>query len=223
MRLIQVFEPAMCCSTGVCGPEVDPTLARFAGDLESLRVHGHKVERFNLSQSPQQFAAKPAILALLREKGADVLPAILVDGVLVHQGSYPDRAALAEMTGGSVNAGSSRSAIERTRAALESGRSVFICAADGKDEAFLEPFRTLAESPAFADTLELIELTGRDEAERALMVEVGMPENGEATAVLLVPPGYITAQWSGAANADDVLLRLLASASSCSPGGGCCA
>jgi hypothetical protein len=33
-----VFDPAMCCSTGVCGPSVDPELARFAADLDWLKV-----------------------------------------------------------------------------------------------------------------------------------------------------------------------------------------
>ncbi len=33
MTTIEVFDPAMCCSTGVCGPQVDPDLARFAADL----------------------------------------------------------------------------------------------------------------------------------------------------------------------------------------------
>jgi hypothetical protein len=30
---IRVFDPAMCCSTGVCGPSIDPELTRFAGDV----------------------------------------------------------------------------------------------------------------------------------------------------------------------------------------------
>jgi hypothetical protein len=94
MRVLQVFEPPMCCPTGVCGPEVDPALVQFVGDLESLRASGVRVERFNLSQSPDQFATTPAILALLREHGANGLPAILADGRLVHQGSYPDAAKL---------------------------------------------------------------------------------------------------------------------------------
>ncbi|HLN58248.1 MAG TPA: arsenite efflux transporter metallochaperone ArsD, partial [Thermoanaerobaculia bacterium] len=94
MRLVQVFEPPMCCSTGVCGPEVDPALVQFASDLESLRASGVRVERFSLSQSPNQFATTPAVLALLREHGAGALPAILADGRLVHEGSYPDAAKL---------------------------------------------------------------------------------------------------------------------------------
>lgn len=68
MRLIQVFEPPMCCSTGVCGPEIDPVLVQFAADLDALRSSEVKVKRFNLSQSPNQFATTPAVLALLREQ-----------------------------------------------------------------------------------------------------------------------------------------------------------
>ena len=53
---IRVFDPAMCCSTGVCGPSVDPELARFAADLDWLKKQGVTVERFNLSQQPAAFA-----------------------------------------------------------------------------------------------------------------------------------------------------------------------
>lgn len=31
---IEIFEPALCCSTGVCGPEVDESLVRFAADVD---------------------------------------------------------------------------------------------------------------------------------------------------------------------------------------------
>ena len=48
MIKVQVFDPAMCCSTGVCGPSVDPVLPRFAADLEWLKSKGVQVERYNL-------------------------------------------------------------------------------------------------------------------------------------------------------------------------------
>jgi len=59
MQKIQVFDPPMCCSTGVCGLEVDPALVRFAADLEWLKESGVDVERFNLSQEPAAFVGKP--------------------------------------------------------------------------------------------------------------------------------------------------------------------
>ena len=52
MTAVRVFDPAMCCSTGICGPSVDPELVRFAADLDWLKSQGVSVERFNLSQQP---------------------------------------------------------------------------------------------------------------------------------------------------------------------------
>jgi hypothetical protein len=66
MKTVQVFDPAMCCSTGVCGPSVDQKLVRFASDLHWLANHGVKVERFNLSQEPQAFAANSLVRTELR-------------------------------------------------------------------------------------------------------------------------------------------------------------
>ena len=96
---IEVFDPAMCCSTGVCGPSVDPVLPRFAADLEWLAEGGVQVMRHNLAQEPAAFAAAPAVQAALTERGTDCLPLILVDGRIVSQGVYPTRAELASWTG----------------------------------------------------------------------------------------------------------------------------
>lgn len=92
---VQVFDKPMCCSTGICGPQVDSTLVRFAGDLDWLRRQGVTVERFNLSQQPQDFAAQPDVRAALQTKGVDALPIIRVEGRIVCQGTYPSRALLA--------------------------------------------------------------------------------------------------------------------------------
>jgi len=96
---LEVFDPSMCCSTGVCGPSVDPVLPRFAADLDWLAEHGVQVTRHNLAQEPGAFAAAPAVQAALAERGTDCLPLILVDGRIVSQGSYPTRAELARWTG----------------------------------------------------------------------------------------------------------------------------
>ena len=75
MSKLQVFDPAMCCSTGVCGPSVDPALAHFASDLEALKSAGVVVERFNLasfgSGSPQ--AAHALIEAIKVSNDSPVL------------------------------------------------------------------------------------------------------------------------------------------------------
>jgi AhpD family alkylhydroperoxidase len=98
MPKIQVFDPAMCCSTGVCGPEVDPALVRFAADLEWLKESGVVVERFNLSQEPAAFVGNPDVVAAMRGRD-DALPLLLLDGKIVAQGGYPERAALAGLVG----------------------------------------------------------------------------------------------------------------------------
>jgi arsenite methyltransferase len=90
MKLIQVYDPAMCCSTGVCGAEVDPVLPRFAGLLAQLGGAGVKVERYNLAQQPIAYVQNGAVKALLDRDGVAALPAIFIDGQLVLNGAYPN-------------------------------------------------------------------------------------------------------------------------------------
>lgn len=96
MSKIQVFDPAMCCNTGVCGPEVDPSLITFAADLEWLKAQGTQVERINLAQQPQLFAQHDAIRGLLEAQGESSLPAIVVNGEIKQCGHYPSREQLAQ-------------------------------------------------------------------------------------------------------------------------------
>jgi hypothetical protein len=99
MKKLEIFDPPMCCSTGVCGPAVDPVLVRFAADLHWLVNKGIAVERYNLAQQPQAFAASAIVKRTLREHGNKCLPLILRDGVIAAQGGYPTRAELAKLTG----------------------------------------------------------------------------------------------------------------------------
>ncbi len=96
---LQVFDPAMCCSTGVCGPGVDPELARIAADLEWLKSKGVDVERYNLAQDVAAFAASSTVKQALNSQGTKCLPMILVDGRVVSQSAYPTREQLAGITG----------------------------------------------------------------------------------------------------------------------------
>ena len=102
MKRIQVFDKPLCCATGVCGPEVDPVLPRFAADLDRLRADGHQVERFNLAQQPTVFTENKAVLELVTAHGTDCLPVILVDGRVVSRGEYPTLDQLRSLSAGSV-------------------------------------------------------------------------------------------------------------------------
>ena len=99
MPKLQVYDPAMCCSTGVCGPSVDPVLPRFSADLEWLKSKGVDVERYNLAQDVAAFAANSTVKQALNSQGTKCLPMILVDGNVVSRSDYPTREQLASFTG----------------------------------------------------------------------------------------------------------------------------
>jgi len=103
MPELSVFDPPMCCSTGVCGPSVDPALPRFAADLDWLQTQGVTVERFSLSQQPQAFAENQAVRAALTEEGNGCLPLILIDGRIVSRGKYPPRDELVRLIGAAIS------------------------------------------------------------------------------------------------------------------------
>jgi len=98
MPTLQVFDPALCCSTGVCGPQVDPALVVLASDLAWLKGQGVAVERFNLGQQPQEFVSRPFILEEV-QADPNVLPVVAVDGQIVSRGSYPSRTEFAALLG----------------------------------------------------------------------------------------------------------------------------
>ncbi len=95
---VRVFDPAMCCSTGICGPSVDPLLVRFAADLDWLKSSGATVQRFNLSQEPAAFV-EDAVKQALEAKGEAALPLVMVDDQVRSTGTYPSREQLAEWAG----------------------------------------------------------------------------------------------------------------------------
>lgn len=99
MIKLQIFDPAMCCSSGVCGPSVDPTLPRFAADVEWLKTKGVEVERYNLAQQVAEFTGNQMVKSTLNTKGTKCLPLILVNGEIVAEGSYSTRRDLAQFTG----------------------------------------------------------------------------------------------------------------------------
>lgn len=89
MKKMQIFEPAMCCSTGLCGVGVDPELLRISTVLNTLEKNNVKVERFNLSNAPQVFVTNKVVNNYIRDKGVDGLPVSLLDNEIVITGRYP--------------------------------------------------------------------------------------------------------------------------------------
>ena len=99
MPTLQVYDPPMCCSTGVCGPSVNPALPQLAADLQWLKGLGVHVERFGLAQQPAAFRDDAALREALTQEGVACLPLFRVDDVTVSKGVYPTRTQLAAWVG----------------------------------------------------------------------------------------------------------------------------
>lgn len=89
MKKMQIFEPAMCCSTGLCGVGVDTELLRISTVLNSLKKNGIEVDRFNLTNAPMEFVNNKVVNDFLNSKGVDELPATVLDGEILITGRYP--------------------------------------------------------------------------------------------------------------------------------------
>lgn len=96
---ITLYERALCCSTGVCGPTVDPELLMITTAFETLqKTAGITAKRFNLSQDPKAFSQNEAVLAAIKADGAAALPLTMVDHKIVKKGAYPSLAELSQLT-----------------------------------------------------------------------------------------------------------------------------
>ena len=99
MNTVHIYDPSLCCSSGVCGEDVDQSLVDISAtlvnakaegiELVNAKAEGIEVVRHNLANAPLDFAAEPAVKRLLTDEGSDALPAIVVNGRLVLSGRYP--------------------------------------------------------------------------------------------------------------------------------------
>jgi hypothetical protein len=99
MKQVQVFDPALCCSSGVCGTDVDQKLVDFSADVDWAKQNGLTIERLNLAQQPMAFAQNLVVKGLLDRSGESALPITLVDGEVAFVGRYPSRDDLARWMG----------------------------------------------------------------------------------------------------------------------------
>lgn len=99
MPTVRIFEPALCCNTGVCGEELDQKLVNFTADLNSVKGNGADIARFNLASDPGAFVADPLVVNFLQAAGSEGLPLTMVDGATVLTGRYPTRQELLRFAG----------------------------------------------------------------------------------------------------------------------------
>ena len=86
---IEIYDPPMCCSTGLCGPAIDPLLVTMNDAVLALKKQGIEVERYNLLQQTKAFLENKNVADLLHKNGKKVLPITLVNGQVFKKGEYP--------------------------------------------------------------------------------------------------------------------------------------
>lgn len=91
MAHVKVYDPAVCCSSGVCSPDTDVTIAQFSAALDKAKKSGVVVDRFTLAHQPGEYVANTTVKGLLDSDGIDVLPLVFVDDEIMSKGGYPSR------------------------------------------------------------------------------------------------------------------------------------
>ncbi len=96
---IEIYDPALCCSSGLCGPNIDPVLLKMNDAVLALKKQGVEVERFNLAQQPKAFMGNPDVRPLLTKNGKKILPITIVEGKIFKTGGYPSYEELCDALG----------------------------------------------------------------------------------------------------------------------------
>ncbi|AYW47357.1 MULTISPECIES: arsenite efflux transporter metallochaperone ArsD [Lactobacillales] len=100
MKKLFLYEPAMCCSTGVCGPSVNEDLIRVSSIMNELKkAEGIQAVRYNLSANPNSFVRNSKVTEILQEKGMNSLPITVVNDEVIKIGSYPSNKEIMDYTG----------------------------------------------------------------------------------------------------------------------------
>ena len=86
---VEIYDPALCCSSGLCGPKLDPVLVKMNDAILALKKQGVEIERFNLAQQTQAFMTNKTVADLLHKNGKKILPVIFVNGEVFMTGRYP--------------------------------------------------------------------------------------------------------------------------------------
>ena len=86
-----IYEGAMCCSTGVCGPEPDKKLIEFSETVKKLQAtyNGQlRIIRASLTFNTLMFTANKEVFQLVRENGQEILPITTINGEIIARQKY---------------------------------------------------------------------------------------------------------------------------------------
>ena len=85
---VEIFEPPMCCPTGLCGPVQDQTLLDLLETVRSLESNGVKVARYQPGANSSAFMSNAEVMAAVRASNTAALPITVVNGRVVKSGAY---------------------------------------------------------------------------------------------------------------------------------------
>lgn len=103
MKKIEIYDPAMCCDSGVCGPSIDPELLRVSFIVKNLENKNYPIVRHNLSSNPQAFVDNSDVNEMLTSVGVNELPYVFLDDKLMMTNRYPTNEEFAEWTGQEIS------------------------------------------------------------------------------------------------------------------------
>jgi hypothetical protein len=86
---VEIFDPPMCCPTGLCGPALDQTLLDVNQIVMTLQESGIRVERYQMTSHPYVFMNRAEVMRLVRERQLAALPITVVRGQVIKVGEYP--------------------------------------------------------------------------------------------------------------------------------------
>ncbi|MEI7579865.1 MAG: arsenite efflux transporter metallochaperone ArsD [bacterium] len=89
VKTIYIYDPPMCCSSGVCGPNPDPILISFQDTITKLKAEGIIIERYVITQAPEKFKENPQVMAIIQKEQLSVLPITFCNNEVVLKGKYP--------------------------------------------------------------------------------------------------------------------------------------
>lgn len=99
---VELFDPPMCCPTGLCGPTLDQTLLDVNETIRDLQHDNYRVERYQMASNPNAFLDNAEVMELVREKQMEALPIIVVRGKVIKVGAYPSAAEIHAALDGAI-------------------------------------------------------------------------------------------------------------------------
>ncbi|SHK12788.1 Arsenical resistance operon trans-acting repressor ArsD [Geosporobacter subterraneus DSM 17957] len=88
--IINIYEPPMCCSSGVCGPSPDTKLMDLQNTIKRIQKEFPEVQinRYSMNFNPKDFMQNPAVFAKVKAEKTEALPIITINGDIIKEKDY---------------------------------------------------------------------------------------------------------------------------------------